>query len=63
MLELVAVVVSIDGTRAVRASARGPRTEAAALGRQVADALVSKGAAEILSDARSAQGAVQGLQP
>jgi hydroxymethylbilane synthase len=62
-LELVGAVVSIDGARAVQARGRGSRLAAAALGRQVAEELIAKGASEILAEAQRAPGAVQGLQP
>ena len=47
-IELVAVVVATDGTRIVRAQARGPRHDAAALGARVGAELLEGGAAEIL---------------
>ena len=62
-LELVGAVVSIDGARAVQARGRGPRPAAAALGRQIAEELIAKGASDILADAQRTPGAVQGLQP
>ena len=62
-LELVGAVVSIDGARSVQARGRGSRLAAAALGRQVAEELIEKGASEILAEAQRAPGAVQGLQP
>jgi hydroxymethylbilane synthase len=62
-LELVAAVVSLDGSRAVQAQGRGRRDQAADLGRRVADELVAKGASDILAEAQRAPGAVQGLQP
>jgi hydroxymethylbilane synthase len=62
-LELVGAVVSLDGARAVVATGRALRTDAAGLGRRVAEALVSKGAADILAEAQRAPGAVQGIQP
>lgn len=49
-LELVGVVVSLDGAYAVRASSRGPRDEAAELGVRVAGKLIAGGAAQILDD-------------
>ena len=52
-IELVAVVVSLDGSRVVRGTARGPRREAAAIGARVAAQLIAGGANEILTDARS----------
>src|SRR3954469_13933051 len=62
-LDLVAVVVALDGSRAVRASATAPRRDAAALGARVAAQLLDEGAADILEDAQRAQGAVEGIQP
>jgi porphobilinogen deaminase len=54
-LDLLATVVSIDGSRAVYASARGARSDAAALGRHVAGQLLSDGAGEILEEVRRGQ--------
>jgi hydroxymethylbilane synthase len=51
-LELLAVVTSLDGTRVIRYKEVGPRVDAASLGRQVADRLLSRGAADILNEAR-----------
>ena len=62
-IELVAVVVSLDGGRAVRGQARGPRGEGAALGARVGEQLIRDGANQILAEARRAQGAVEGIQP
>jgi len=62
-LELVAVVASLDGRRAVRGSARAARKEAAVLGRSVARQLIAGGAADILADARREQGAVERIRP
>jgi len=62
-LELVAAVVALDGSRAIRGQACGPRDEAAALGARVAAQLVRDGAGEILAEAAKAQGAVEGIQP
>ena len=62
-IELVAVVVSIDGSRAVREQSRGSRRDAAALGEAVGSRLLANGADEILAEARRAQGAVEGIQP
>jgi hydroxymethylbilane synthase len=62
-LDLVAVVVALDGSRAVRADARGSRAGAAALGKRVAEQLMADGAGEILDEARRAQAMVQGIQP
>jgi hydroxymethylbilane synthase len=54
-LELVATVVSLDGSRAVRGRARGPRHEAVAIGTDVGAQLLADGAGEILADARRSQ--------
>lgn len=62
-LELTAAVVALDGTRIVRATARGARTEARDIGTRVAEHLMAEGATEILADARRAEGHVEGLQP
>jgi hydroxymethylbilane synthase len=62
-LDLSAVVISLDGARAVRAEASGPADAAEALGRTVADRLLAEGAGEILADVERAQGAVEGIQP
>jgi porphobilinogen deaminase len=59
----MAAVVSLDGARAVSAQGRGSLAEPAALGRQVAEELRSRGADEILAAAERVPGAVQGLQP
>lgn len=52
-LELTASVASLDGSELVRHQQRGSRRDAAALGRQVADELLRRGAVRILSDARA----------
>ena len=51
-LDLVAAVVSLDGSRAVRRQARGRRADAAELGAAVAAGLLEDGAAEILAEAQ-----------
>ena len=53
-LELVGAVVSLDGRRAVRAHAQGPREDAIALGTSVGDQLLAQGAGEILAEAQQA---------
>ena len=58
-IELVAAVVSLDGSRALRGQRRGPRSEAEAIGSRVAAQLLADGADEILADARRAQEAVE----
>jgi hydroxymethylbilane synthase len=62
-MELIAAVVSLDGSRAVREHAFGSRLAAAALGARVGAALLTKGAGEILAEADKAQGNVGGIQP
>ena len=54
-IDLVAVVVSLDGSRLVRAAARGAAGEATAIGVRVAAELIAGGAGDILADARRAQ--------
>jgi len=52
LIDLVAVVVTLDGDRAIRASARGPIAAARLLGQRVAAQLIADGATEILDSAR-----------
>jgi hydroxymethylbilane synthase len=54
-LDLLATVISLDGGRAVFASARGTRDGASALGAHVAQQLISEGAGEILEAVRRQQ--------
>ncbi len=54
-LELVGAVVSLDGSRAVRAHARGPREDAIALGTSVGEQLLAQGAGEILEQSAGGQ--------
>jgi hydroxymethylbilane synthase len=54
-LELVAVVVALDGSRAVRAHAAGPPEQAAALGARVGAQLLADGAGDILAEAEHQQ--------
>ena len=63
MLSLVAAVVAVDGSRAVRGHVRGTRAEAAALGARLGSQLVADGADRILLEARREHGAVEGIQP
>jgi hydroxymethylbilane synthase len=51
-LELQAVVTSLDGARVIRYKKVGSRTSAATLGREVADELLKRGAADILKEAK-----------
>jgi hydroxymethylbilane synthase len=61
-IELVAVVVALDGSRIVRAQARGSNSTAAALGADVGTRLIAEGADEILADTRSRQSPGSGRQ-
>ena len=51
-LHLTAVVLSVDGVERLEASDAAPPAEAEALGKRVADALISLGAARLISAAR-----------
>jgi hydroxymethylbilane synthase len=62
-LEIVGIVVALDGSRAVRGHARGLRRDAAALGTAVGAQLLAGGADEILAEAGRAHSAVEGIQP
>jgi hydroxymethylbilane synthase len=62
-MTMTGVVVSPDGSRAVKADAAGSAADAAALGAAVAERLLAQGAAEILEDVQRTQGAVEGIQP
>jgi len=62
-MQLNAIVISLDGERAVRASAEGDVAGAESLGDAVADQLLVEGASEILDDVQRAHAAVEGLQP
>jgi hydroxymethylbilane synthase len=62
-LELVAIVVSLDGGTAVRGHARGSRSDAARIGADVAAQLLRDGAGDILAEAQRAPAATRGIQP
>ena len=49
-LELTGVVASLDGSRLIRYKKVGVRTDAAALGREVAGQLLREGAAAVLEE-------------
>jgi hydroxymethylbilane synthase len=55
-LDLRAVVVSLDGRRAVRGRDRAPRGQAAPLGARLGRRLIEEGATAILDEVRRAQG-------
>jgi hydroxymethylbilane synthase len=52
-ITLAGVVIAPDGRRAARAIAEGPRSEAAAIGRQAAERLLAGGADDILARIRA----------
>ena len=62
-IEMIAVVVALDGSKAVRGRGEAPRAEAAALGARIGAQLIEGGADEILADVKTAHGAVEGIQP
>jgi hydroxymethylbilane synthase len=62
-LTLVAIVLSLDGTRAIRAELRRAASDAASAGTAIAEDLLSRGAAAILAEVQRAHAAVEGIQP
>jgi hydroxymethylbilane synthase len=54
-IEMIAVVVALDGARIVRGRGRAPRADAAALGTRVGRQLIADGAADILAEAQRIQ--------
>jgi hydroxymethylbilane synthase len=62
-IALVAVVLSLDGARAIRAESRGPMTDSRAVGLAAADELLAQGAEQILADVQQTHAAVEGIQP
>ena len=62
-INVVGLVVSLDGAHAERAEASGPIAEADAVGVRVADALLAQGASEILAAVQRAHASVEGIQP
>jgi hydroxymethylbilane synthase len=61
--ELLAAVVSLDGSRALRAQEHGSWRDAEAIGARVGARLIADGADEILGDASRAQARFGDLQP
>jgi hydroxymethylbilane synthase len=61
-IEIVGLVVALDGSRAIRKHARGSAADAAALGAAVAAQLLADGAGEILTDAGIRQSSVVSRQ-
>jgi hydroxymethylbilane synthase len=62
-LRMLAIVLSLDGTRALRAESRGSMSDAYDVGAAAADDLLAQGADEILADVERVHAAVEGLQP
>jgi hydroxymethylbilane synthase len=62
-LTLMAIVLSVDGSRTARADAHGPLGEAAFVGARAAEDLLARGAGEILAEVEQARAVVEGLQP
>ena len=56
MLELVAAVIALDGSRVVRSHARAPLAEAIGLGARVGARLLDEGAGDILEQVRKHNG-------
>ena len=62
-LTLTAIVLSLDGARAIRAESRGAASDATGAGTAVAQDLLSRGAAAILDEVQRVHAAVEGIQP
>jgi hydroxymethylbilane synthase len=62
-LTLTAIVISVDGSRTARAEAHGPLSDAALVGARAAEALLARGAGEILAHVEQARAVVDGLPP
>jgi hydroxymethylbilane synthase len=62
-MELIAVVISLDGRRAISAAGHGKPSDAAAIGASVGAQLLADGAGDILAEADRSHGAVEGIQP
>ena len=62
-MELVAVVVSLDGSRAISSAGHGKPSDAAAIGASVGAQLLADGAGDILAAAEGSRAAVEGIQP
>jgi hydroxymethylbilane synthase len=62
-MEIAAVVVTVDGCRALRATASGRLADATDIGVRAARQLMAEGAGDILAEARQVHAAVEGIQP
>ncbi len=62
-LRMIAIVVSVDGSRIARVDTHGPIADAERVGLEAAEHLLGHGAADILADVQRAQRTVEGIQP
>jgi hydroxymethylbilane synthase len=62
-LTLTAIVLSLDGERAIRAESRAAARDAARAGMAVAEDLLSRGADAVLADVQRVHAAAEGIQP
>ena len=62
-IKLSAIVLTLDGSTVIRASAEGSAAAAQRVGASAADQLLAHGAGRILEDVQRAAAAVEGLQP
>jgi hydroxymethylbilane synthase len=62
-LTLTAIVLSLDGERAIRAESRAAARDAARAGVAVAEDLLSRGADAVLADVQRVHAAAEGIQP
>jgi hydroxymethylbilane synthase len=62
-ISVVAIVLSLDGSRAIRAESRGSMSESRTVGTATADDLLAQGAEDILAEVQRAHAAVEGIQP
>ena len=63
VVALTGIVIAVDGAHAARAMASGSAANAEAVGIDVAEQLLARGAGDILADVQRAQAAVEGIQP
>jgi hydroxymethylbilane synthase len=62
VVRLLATVLSLDGSRQLRAEVSGPVSEAGRVGRSAAEELLARGAGAILSEASGRQGREDGFE-
>jgi hydroxymethylbilane synthase len=63
IMTMSAIVLSLDGARALRTESRGDMNESRKIGSAAADDLLAQGADEILAEVQRAHAAVEGIQP